>query len=188
MPRLTRIYTRKGDDGSTGLGTGERVQKNHPQVDAYGDVDELNASIGVALAAGLDERIAGTLQRIQSELLNLGGELSVLGAQTRGRKAPQLVRQRHVDALERSCDELNADLGPLENFILPGGVPGAAALHVARTVCRRAERKVITLAGTLAVPGEMLSYLNRLSDLLFIMARHENRARGVADVLWDTEV
>ncbi len=186
--RLTKIYTRKGDDGTTGLASGERVGKDDPQVDAYGDVDELNSLIGVALAHGLVPAIAATLTRVQSELFNVGGELSLIGSPPDRRPPVPLVRQEHVDRLERECDGFNAPLGPLENFILPGGAPGAARLHVARTVCRRAERKAVALAHQRDVPAEVLRYLNRLSDLLFILARHENHARGLGDVLWDTRV
>ncbi|RMG45307.1 MAG: cob(I)yrinic acid a,c-diamide adenosyltransferase [Acidobacteria bacterium] len=185
MPRLTRIYTRTGDDGSTALGTGERVPKDDPQVEAYGTIDELNAAIGLALAQRPAEAVATELRRIQSELLNLGAVLSTLGG--KGGAGPAIA-DAHVDALEAACDRLNAELGPLRNFILPGGTPAAAALHVARTVCRRAERAIVSLSRQVAVPDVALRYVNRLSDLLFIMARYENRERGVADVLWDTEV
>lgn len=185
MPRLTRIYTRGGDDGSTGLGTGRRVRKDDPQVEAYGDVDELNASIGAALAAGLAEETGPILTRVQSELLNLGGELCLVGGEGTPR---ELIADRHVSALEGACDALNEELGPLDNFILPGGCEGAARLHVARTVCRRAERRVVSFAESAPVSPALIRYLNRLSDLLFIMARFENRRRGVDDVLWDTGV
>jgi cob(I)alamin adenosyltransferase len=186
--RLTKIYTRKGDDGTTGLASGERVVKDDPQVDAYGDVDELNSLIGVALAQGLTPAIADTLTRVQSELFNLGGELSMIGSPANLRPPAPLIRPEHVERLERDCDRYNEPLGPLENFILPGGAPGAARLHVARTVCRRAERRAVALAHQREVPPDVLHYLNRLSDLLFILARHENHARGLGDVLWDTGV
>lgn len=185
--RLTKIYTRQGDDGSTGLASGARVGKDDPQVDAYGDVDELNSFLGAALAAGVADDAREVLERIQSELFNLGGELSLIGADP-AKRPPSLVQPRHVERLERECDRFNEPLGPLTNFILPGGSPGAAALNVARAVCRRAERKCVALARTRPVPPEAIQYLNRLSDLLFILARHENRARGVADVLWKTDV
>lgn len=185
MPRLTKIYTRGGDDGSTGLGTGRRVRKDDPQVEAYGEVDELNAVIGAALAADLAPETGPLLTRVQSELLNLGGELCLVGDEGAPR---ELITDRHVAALETACDLLNSELGPLENFILPGGCEGAARLHVARTVCRRAERRVISFAEASPVSPALIRYLNRLSDLLFIMARFENRRRGVEDVLWDTGV
>jgi cob(I)alamin adenosyltransferase len=189
MARLTKIYTRKGDDGSTALGTGRRVPKHDVQVAAYGDVDELNAAIGLARAQELTDEVEQILRRVQSELLNVGGALCMLepaGAE----ESPfaRLVEERHVQALERECDALNADLGPLENFILPAGSPGAAALHFARTVSRRTERHVVALGERLPIPPDLVRYLNRLSDLLFIMARYENRARGIGDVLWDKSV
>lgn len=186
--RLTKIYTRKGDDGSTGLASGERVQKDDPQVDACGDVDELNALLGLALVDGPVPELAAVLVRIQSELFNVGGELSLIGAPEDRRPPQPLIQARHVEALERACDAFNAALGPLENFILPGGSRTAALLHVARTVCRRAERRTVALAHVREVPRDVLRYLNRLSDLLFIMARFENHARGQGDVLWDTRV
>jgi cob(I)alamin adenosyltransferase len=183
--RLTRIYTRKGDDGTTGLGSGERVGKDDPQVDAYGDVDELNSAIGVALASGLSVEVARSLARIQSELFNVGGELCLIGAPQEHRPPECLVRAQHVTVLEQECDRFNQPLGSLENFILPGGSAGAAALHLARAICRRAERRSVQLSRTREVPPDVLRYLNRLSDLLFILARHENHARGIEDVLWD---
>jgi cob(I)alamin adenosyltransferase len=189
MPRLTRIYTRGGDDGSTGLGTGQRVRKDDRQVAAYGDVDELNAAIGLCRASGLSAAVEETLRRVQSELLNLGGLLCMIdGEQGTEGQAPPLIMERHVRALEAACDKLNEELGPLENFILPAGSEPAARLHIARTICRRAERTVVRFASAVEVPAAALRYLNRLSDLLFIMARYENRARGVGDELWDTRV
>ena len=187
MARLTKIYTRTGDDGTTGLADGKRVPKDDAQVEAYGTVDELNSALGVALACGLDAEVAKTLTRIQSELLNAGGELCLIGS--RGPRPPQpLIQDRHVEQLEAECDRFNAPLGPLANFILPGGTPAAAQLHLARTICRRAERRAVALAHTVEVPQALLHYLNRLSDLLFILARYENKVRGVGDVLWDTRV
>ena len=186
--RLTRIYTRTGDDGTTGLGGGGRVGKDDPQVEACGDVDELNSAIGVALATGVVDELTTSLTRIQSELLNVGGELSLIGAPPDRRPPQPLIQARHVETLERECDRYNADLPALPNFIVPGGATGAAALHVARTVCRRAERSVVTLSHLREMSPEILRYLNRLSDLLFIMARFENRARGASEPLWDTNV
>ena len=186
--RLTRIYTRTGDDGTTGLGGGGRVGKDDPQVEAYGDVDELNSAIGVALATGLIPELTASLQRIQSELFNVGGELCLIGAPPDRRPPQPLIQSRHVEALELECDRYNADTPALPDFILPGGAAGAAALHIARTICRRAERKVVTLAHAKETPPEILRYLNRLSDLLFIMARRENRARGASEPLWDKNV
>ena len=188
MVRLTKIYTRKGDDGKTALGTGQRVTKHHAQVEAYGEVDELNAALGVARASGLAAELDESLQRIQSELLNLGGLLCMLDGDEGAGDFGALVETRHVDQLERECDRYNADLGALDNFILPGGCEGASRLHVARTVARRAERRVVALAQHMAVPSDAIAYINRLSDLLFIMARYENRTRGQSDVLWDKSV
>ena len=187
MPRLTKLYTRGGDEGQTSLGGGERVTKDSLRVTAYGTVDELNACLGVCLAAGLSPRLQAPLKPIQNELFHLGADLSFSEAYKRAhteRPLPQ-IEARHVQWLEQWLDELNAELGPLENFILPGGSPGGAQLHVARTVCRRAERAVVALAREEAVGPLALRYLNRLSDLLFIMARFENRERGVAETLWN---
>jgi len=186
MPRLTKIYTRTGDDGSTALGSRERVPKGSPRVRAYGTVDELNSFIGLALAQGLSPRLAETLPAIQNQLFNLGAELSFPSKDGEEFKIPR-IDHRHVEALEKLIDELNAVVGPLENFILPGGSAGAAALQVARAVCRRAERRVVTLAGKESVRPEALAYLNRLSDLLFVMARYENKQRGIKEPLWDTK-
>lgn len=188
MPRLTKIYTRKGDDGTTALGTGERVGKDNAQVEAYGAVDELNAAIGLARALGLDPDLERSLGRIQSELLNVGGLLCMLDRSSEDNPLGALVQPRHVKQLEDECDRFNEHLGPLENFILPGGTTGSSALHVARTIARRAERRIVALSREIAVPDETIHYVNRLSDLLFIMARYENRQRGVADVLWDKSV
>jgi cob(I)alamin adenosyltransferase len=185
MPRLTRIYTRTGDRGETALGGGQRLAKDHPRIAAYGTVDELSSALGVALAAGLDERLSGELRRIQNELFHLGSDLCFREEDKAERALPHL-EARHVEALERTIDELNAELGPLANFILPGGSPGAAHLHLARTICRRAERCVVTLSREEAVGEEVITYLNRLSDTLFVMARWENHRRGTPDVLWDS--
>jgi cob(I)alamin adenosyltransferase len=183
MPRITRVYTRTGDDGTTGLGGGQRVPKDSPRIAAYGTVDELSSTIGVALAAGLDGKLAATLQRIQNELFDLGADLCVVEEDKARRNVP-VVEQSHVDALEALMDELNDELGPLANFILPGGAPGAAHLHVARTVCRRAERLLVTLARLEPVGPHTVQYLNRLSDALFVMARYENLRKGHPEVLW----
>ena len=188
MPRLTKIYTRKGDDGSTALGNGQRVDKDDLQVEAYGTVDELNAVIGAARAAGLDGAVDATLQRIQSELLNLGGLLSMIDREAGEPETQGLVEDRHVRALEQDCDRFNADLGPLREFVLPAGTGGAAMLHLARTVARRAERRVVALSHEQALPAACLRYINRLSDLLFILARHENHVCGRGDVLWNRDV
>jgi cob(I)alamin adenosyltransferase len=187
MPRLTRLYTRKGDDGTTGLGGGQRVPKDSPRVAAYGAVDELNAAIGVALAQGLAPRLAAMLPVVQNELFHLGSDLCFVEADKQTYKMPQ-IDGRHVEALEHAIDELNAIVGPLDNYILPGGSPGSAALHVARTICRRAERDVLTLSRHEAVGRFVMPYLNRLSDALFVMARYENHERGVAEPLWNNQL
>lgn len=185
MPRITRVYTRTGDDGTTGLGGGQRVPKDSPRIEAYGTVDELSSVLGVAVALGLHPKLAETLERIQNELFNVGSDLCILEGD-KARMPVPVVEERHVAALEALMDELSDALSPLENFILPGGSPGAAQLHVARTVCRRAERLVIALARQEPVGPHVVEYLNRLSDALFVMARYENLQRGVPDVLWDS--
>jgi cob(I)alamin adenosyltransferase len=185
MPRITKVYTRTGDDGTTGLGGGQRVAKDSLRIEAYGTVDELNSQIGVVSAIGVGEKIAGPLASIQNDLFHLGSDLCILEEDKAKRPVPR-IEKRHVLALERLMDALSEELAPLENFILPGGCPSAAALHVARTVCRRAERLVIALSRQEAVGAHTVTYLNRLSDALFVMARHENKSRGVADVLWNS--
>jgi cob(I)alamin adenosyltransferase len=185
MPRITRVYTRTGDDGTTGLGGGQRVAKDSPRIEAYGTVDELSSAIGLAVALGLDPRLAATLARVQNELFNVGSDLCIL-EEDKARMPVPVVEERHVEVLETLMDELSAGLPPLENFVLPGGSPGAAQLHVARTVCRRAERLAIALAGLEPVGPHVVKYLNRLSDALFVMARYENQQRGIPDVLWDS--
>ena len=185
MPKLTRIYTRSGDDGSTGLGGGQRVMKHSPRIEAFGAVDELNSQIGLALACGVDPELARSLREIQNELFHLGSDLCVREEDKERMPVPR-VEQRHVDELEQLMDRLTAELGPLENFILPGGSECAAHLHVARALCRRAERTVVALMEGEAVNPLVVRYLNRLSDTLFVMAREENRSRAVADVTWDS--
>ncbi|HTR03626.1 MAG TPA: cob(I)yrinic acid a,c-diamide adenosyltransferase [Thermoanaerobaculia bacterium] len=185
MPRITKVYTRTGDDGTTGLGGGQRVGKDALRIEAYGTVDELNSVVGVALASGLSEALAGPLAAIQNELFHLGSDLCMPEEDKAKRPVPR-IEERHVVALEKLMDRLSEELAPLENFILPGGSPGAAQLHVARTVCRRAERLVVALSRKEAVGAWTVRYLNRLSDALFVMARHENKRCGVPDVLWDS--
>ena len=185
MPRITRVYTRTGDDGTTGLGGGQRVAKDSVRIETFGTVDELSSAIGAAIALGLDPRLAEVLGRIQNELFNVGSDLCILEEDKAAMPVP-VVEARHVEALERLMDELSSELSPLENFILPGGSPGAAQLHVARTVCRRAERLAVTLAREEAVGPFVVRYLNRLSDALFVMARYENLRRGFPDVLWNS--
>jgi cob(I)alamin adenosyltransferase len=185
MPRLTKIYTRRGDSGQTSLSGGQRVPKNSLRVSAYGTVDELNSCLGVALAGGLSERLGAVLPSIQNELFHLGADLSFLEEDKAKYPIPQ-IEARHIESLERMIDELMAIVGPLKNFILPGGSLGSAHLHLARTICRRAERDVIALANEEAVGPFVIQYLNRLSDALFVMARYENFVRGVPEPIWDT--
>ena len=185
MPKLTRLYTRRGDEGETSLGGGQRVPKDSPRVTAVGAVDELNACLGMALAHGLAPRLAELVPPIQNELFHLGADLCFLEEDKLKHALPQ-IEARHIDALEQLIDEFNAAVGPLKNFVLPGGSVGAAHLHVARTVCRRVERSVVTLARDEPVGAFALAYLNRLSDLLFAMARYENQQRGVDAPLWDS--
>ncbi len=181
MVRLTRIYTRLGDQGDTHLGDMSRARKTSARVVAYGDVDELNASIGVARAQGVAPAAEAWLEVIQNDLFDLGADLCVPpGDSDRVRLR---ITPGQVERLERWCDEVNDDLPELTSFVLPAGSAGAAALHHARTVCRRAERAVVRLADAETITPEALAYLNRLSDLLFILARAENRDAG-GDVLW----
>lgn len=185
MPRITKVYTRAGDDGTTGLGSGGRVGKDEPRIEAYGTVDELNSQIGLALACGLNETIAPALASIQNDLFHLGSDLCVPESEKERLPVPR-IEDRHVAALEALMDRLSKELPPLENFVLPGGSAGAAQLHVARTVCRRAERLVVALARREPVGPHTVKYLNRLSDALFVMARHENKRRGIPDMLWNS--
>jgi len=185
MPRITTVYTRTGDDGTTGLGGGQRVRKDSRRIRAFGTVDELNSVLGVAIAAGLHERLVVVCRRVQNELFHLGSDLCILEEDKRRFRVP-CIEQKHVDALEECMDDLTDELAPLENFVLPGGTMAAAQLHVARTVCRRAERVVIALGRKEPIGEFGVRYLNRLSDALFVMARWENHARGVSDVLWDS--
>jgi cob(I)alamin adenosyltransferase len=175
--RLSKIYTRTGDDGTTSLGDGSRVPKDSARVEAYGTVDELNSTLGVLLAVpDLPAAIGACLTEMQHELFDLGGELCIPGHQA--------IRPEHVTRLEQALDGFNEQLPPLKEFILPGGGPAAAACHVARTVARRAERRACTLARTEPVSPEVLRYLNRVSDLLFVMARVLARHERGTEVLW----
>jgi cob(I)alamin adenosyltransferase len=178
---LTRIYTRLGDGGETHLGDMSRVPKTDPRIEAYGTVDELNAQLGLALAqGGLPERFVPWLQRVQNDLFDVGADISVPhgGDRTRLRLAAEQTAW-----LEHACDEVNAELPNLKSFVLPGGTPAAAQLHVCRTVCRRAERR--TIACGEEVGAECVRYLNRLSDLLFILSRAVNVAAGDGEPLWE---
>jgi cob(I)alamin adenosyltransferase len=179
--RLDRIYTRGGDAGETSLGSGARVPKDDARIDAYGDVDELNAIVGLALARHVPEPAASWLAAIQNDLFDLGADLAVPLEDPRERLRVTLAQ---VERLEAWCDEANEALPMLRSFVLPGGSEAAALLHLARTVCRRAERRAVTLGRRDAVTPEALAYLNRLSDLLFILARAANAAAGAEEPLW----
>jgi cob(I)alamin adenosyltransferase len=178
--RLDRIYTRGGDGGETSLGDGSRVSKTDPRIEAYGTVDELNSAVGFALAGDLPAASRPWLERIQNELFDLGADLSV--PFTDEKKERLRITQSQVDHLEELCDRANEGLEPLRSFVLPGGTDGAARLHLARTVCRRAERLAVGLAASDSVNPLAIAYLNRLSDLLFILARGANA--GSAEPLW----
>jgi len=177
--RLSKIYTRTGDEGTTGLGDGSRVEKDHPRVEAYGTVDELNSAIGILLTYSMPDELLDSLGRIQHDLFDLGGELCIPGH--------QMITESHVIRLEHSLDKFNDDLPMLKEFILPGGTPAAAACHLARTICRRAERRVVTLNRLETINSKVLEYLNRLSDLLFVVARVLTRESGHVEELWEHE-
>ncbi len=176
--RLSKIYTRTGDDGTTGLGDGSRTAKDSLRVEAYGTVDELNSAIGVLLATDVSGNIADLLTGVQHRLFDLGGELCIPGHET--------VTAAQVTELETALDHFNAALPPLQDFILPGGSPAGAACHMARAICRRAERRICTLAGAETVNPHAVHYINRLSDLLFVLARVLNHAGGNHEVLWNS--
>jgi cob(I)alamin adenosyltransferase len=185
MPRLTKIYTKTGDLGTTALGGKRRVPKDHQRVATYGTVDELNSQIGVAIATGVVERLARELAAIQNDLFDLGSDLAFVEDDKAAARHPiPTIEARHVKRLEALIDEINPIVGPLTNFVLPGGSVGAAQLQVARTICRRAEREATTLQQAERIGEFALPYLNRLSDALFVMARYENHERGVAEPVW----
>jgi cob(I)alamin adenosyltransferase len=174
--RLSKIVTRTGDGGTTGLGDGSRVAKDSARIDAIGAVDELNSTLGVLLAEALPAAVATCLVEVQHDLFDLGGELSIPGHEA--------VGEAQVLRLEEAIARFNADLPPLKEFILPGGTRAASHAHVARTVCRRAERSLVRLGSSALVGDPVRKYVNRLSDLLFVLARVLNRDAGRADVLW----
>ena len=177
--RLTRITTRTGDDGTTGLADGSRVVKYHPRMEVIGDIDELNSTIGVILAEQLSDNIRDVLNPIQHELFDLGGELAVPGRETLG--------ENHLIQLDTLLAKFSGTLPPLKDFILPGGCRAAALTHVARTVCRRAERKLVALSKLEPVNPASRKYLNRLSDLLFQVARVINDEAGAPNVYWSPQ-
>jgi cob(I)alamin adenosyltransferase len=174
--RLSKIYTRTGDKGTTGLGDGSRVDKDSLRVETFGTVDELNSLVGLVLTSDIDATIRDCLTRTQHELFDLGGELCMPGY--------TLIPEKCVEQLETDLDQFNEDLPPLKDFILPGGSESAARCHLARTVCRRAERLMVSLAKIEDINEISLRYLNRLSDLLFVLARVLARANGGSEVLW----
>lgn len=179
-----KIYTKQGDKGQTGLWGGQRVRKDSARVTAYGTVDELNAHMGLARSSGLDERLAEQLARVQNELFVLGSDLATPGEDER---IPR-IKAEYITAMEQEIDAFESELEPLRQFILPGGTQAAAHLHLARTVCRRAERELVTLLADGAEPvnEQALPYLNRLADWLFVAARVANARAGVADVPWQS--
>jgi cob(I)alamin adenosyltransferase len=174
--RLSKITTRTGDAGETGLGDGARVPKDHPRVAALGDIDELNSALGLILAEELPAHLRRALGEVQQDLFDVGGELSIPGH--------SLLKPERVEFLENTLASWNEGLAPLKEFILPGGSRAAAAAHLARTVCRRAERSIVALGRNDKVSEHLRQYLNRLSDLLFVAGRVLNRAAGVGDVQW----
>jgi cob(I)alamin adenosyltransferase len=180
---LAKIYTRRGDDGSTGLFGGPRVRKDDLRVAAYGDIDELNSSLGVAREDLPEGDLRALLDALQSELFTLGAQLATPDADAAPKEVPRIATQ-HVERLEREIDRLTEELPPMKNFILPSGSRAGAALHFSRTVCRRAERKVVELAECGPVSAEALAYVNRLSDLLFVMARAANLRSGGREIPW----
>jgi cob(I)alamin adenosyltransferase len=179
-----KIYTGAGDHGTTGLLGGSKVVKDHPRIAAYGAVDELNAALGASRATGLPAKIDAVVARLQHEMFTLGAELASPDAAPRG---IDLLETPEIERLEHTIDQFEADLPPLRTFILPGGAPTAAALHAARCICRRAERDIVALSHDSAVRPVVLVYVNRVSDLLFVLARAANSAAGVSDVPWQKD-
>lgn len=185
MVRINRVYTRAGDDGTTALASGARIPKDSLRIEAYGTVDELNSCIGVCVAAGIDSSMRPPFFVIQQVLFNLGSDLAMTEEDKKRWPVPQVTAD-HVTQLEAWIDQWNETLEPLKSFILPGGDLAAAQLHVARTVCRRAERVAIALGRTEPIGEQVIPYLNRLSDLLFVAARYHCHLKGQPDVLWDS--
>lgn len=177
--RLSKIYTRTGDDGTTGLGDGSRAPKASLRLGAIGDVDELNCTVGLAVAEGLREDVAALLIDIQHDLFDLGGEISIPGS--------SFIQAGAVEKLERAIDSLNEELPPLKEFLLPGGSRAAAAVHLARAVCRRAERTLLSLGAEAELNPVALRFVNRLSDLLFVVARVTARESGAGEVMWQRD-
>lgn len=187
MPKITKVYTKTGDSGETGLGGGQRVPKDSLRINAYGTVDELNSFIGLAIASNLDEEIKDHLNIIQNELFHLGSDLCFIEEDKIKFSLP-MIEEKHVLKLEQLMDKYSLELAPLKNFILPTGTLGASYLHVARTVCRRAEREIISLAKIEKIGPFVIKYLNRLSDMLFVMARYENFKKNHAEIYWNSRL
>lgn len=183
MPPLTRLYTRAGDKGSTRLGGGQKISKNSLRLECYGTIDELNSHLGLAIALGASSEVAACLLRIQNDLFDIGSDMCFLDEDKSKWNIPQ-PREDQIDQLEREIDGFQSRTGPLTNFILPGGAKSAAALHVARTVCRRLERLCVRLDATESVNPLTLRYINRLSDWLFAAPRLENQIQGIDEPLW----
>jgi cob(I)alamin adenosyltransferase len=183
MPKLNKLYTRTGDQGMTRLADGQRVPKDSPRVQAYGSVDELNSWLGYALSMDLSEPLQEAVAKIQNELFDLGADLSTPQEAETSFHVPR-IEQRHVDDLESLIDMLNESLSPLDNFVLPGGDRAAAALHIARAVCRRSEREVMVMSREQPIGDYVLPYINRLSDALFVMARWQNNQTGRKEPIW----
>ncbi len=177
--RLSKIYTRTGDDGSTGLGDGSRTDKDALRIEAIGAVDELNSHLGVIATHELPEACRQVIQSVQHRLFDLGGELSIPGY--------EMIKAQHVVELENELDKLNGKMSPLKEFIVPGGTFAASTCHIARSVCRRAERRLVSLSRAETVSPQALQFLNRLSDYLFVAARYINQQAGVDDVLWQRD-
>lgn len=187
MPKLTKIYTKTGDDGTTSLGSSERVSKGSVRVRVYGDVDELNSMIGAVISSGAHEELTGKLTTIQNDLFVLGADLAFPQDSNEDLNIPR-IEERHIQRLESLIDDLVEKTGSLENFILPGGTMSAALLHASRAICRRAERSLVELSAEETISDTSLRFLNRLSDALFVLARLENLNRGVVEPLWDPNI
>lgn len=184
--RITKVYTKQGDKGYTRLGGGQKVRKDSTRIRAYGTVDELNSAIGVALSFGPVPEIEKALLQVQHQLFTIGGELCILEQDKSKWQIPR-IRSEHISELELLIDRLNADLEPLQDFVLPGGTKAASFLHLARCTCRRAETLVVKLSQEDAVAEPVIQYLNRLSDALFVLARYENHKCNIGDVTWQKD-
>lgn len=187
MPKLTKIYTRTGDDGTASLGTRQRVTKDSLRIKAIGEIDELNSMIGVAIASGVVDKLAEILTTIQNELFVLGADLAFPQDIDEDVSVPR-IEDRHISRLEQLIDDMVKKIGTLQNFILPGGSVSASHLHVSRAICRRVERNLVELSREEMVSASSLRYVNRLSDTLFVLARYENFENGIEEPLWDSRM